>query len=721
MSGENGEAEYTKIYEIKITGEDWVRPGCANEVNTAMHRIVPGHLQKPDYIATNNALGDHTCVSIQVMYRIKNVNYDIFFDAVHKGKRIVSLMHSCKEKAAIGIIMGGYNLLCLSRFVNGKGLNYSDKLRVTADYGYWLFVNDVSPGKIGRGRSNVLPSTDGFDTAKNGDIWVVENPQNVKKVYVVKLAVLPERLTIKIAQAAIDWNRVLNADFVHEVRTWLAKAKANEKKGSSDDKDEAAGGASSSKALVAYGASGSKAPAAGGASKAPAAGASSAGGAAAGASSAGGAAAGASSAVGPATLSFGNCTIYLKGDPKSRHHRQIIPRIQVTVDQSGIMHKYLRPFVSATMSQNIAEVKFVVRINGLLEVIVEFQDPKQSNDISGKNFSLRNAHSPIRPPIEFRDKGNTSLKIVMLDEWCRVNCNYVHVHTPPAAGGAASAPAAAAVVPQNVLNGPFGGSKAVPAIAAVPNGAAVSAQAPPASMKAPVAGGAGGAGASAQAPPVEGFGAGLLNTSTIDIPVKLHAIMFYQRASTGQIYNFQPGQQVQVMINPNNKKTVDKFLDADSSSQKNRSVIRANIQMGGKKLLIACFLNPDKDFLDQNKAANKGKPVKRYVDGTNTLMHVLQNDEFIVSCMDVYYPGFPPVLPVAPAPAPAVVAEAAPAPAPAPAPAIVAEAAPAPAPAAVAEAAHGGGATAQSAVGTTKRTAIVIDDDDAPPKNKQRT
>jgi ribosomal protein L21E len=307
-------------------------------------------------------------------------------------------------------------------------------------------------------------------------------------------------------------------------------------------------------------------------------------------------------------------------------------------------------------------------------------------------------------------------------------------------------------VPQNVLNGSFGGSKAAPAIAAVPNGAAVSAQVEPASMKAPVAGGAGGAGASAQAPPAEGFGAGLLNTKTVDIPVKLHSIMDYQNNSNGKIYNFQPGQEVQVMINPKNKKTVDKFLDADSSSQKNRGVIRECGQIGGKKILFVCFKNPDKDFLDGNKAANKGKPVKRYVDSTGK-MHILLDDEFIVFCMDVYYPGFPPVLPTAPAAAPAAVAEAAPAPAPAavaeaapaaapatvaeaapaPAPATVAEAAPAAAPATVAEAApaaapatvapaaHGGGATAQSAIGTTKRTAIVIDDDEGPPKNKQRT
>jgi hypothetical protein len=176
----------------------------------------------------------------------------------------------------------------------------------------------------------------------------------------------------------------------------------------------------------------------------------------------------------------------------------------VTVDHVGIKHKHLQPFVSANMSQNIAEVKFVVRINGLLEVIVEFQDPTQSQKIEDKNYSLRKAYSPLRPLVEITDKGNTSLKCVILDKWCRVGCNYVHVYTPPAAGGAASAPAPATVVPNNVLNGPFGGWQAVPTIAAISNGASASAQAPPASMKAPVAGGAGGASA------LPGFGEALV-------------------------------------------------------------------------------------------------------------------------------------------------------------------------------------------------------------------
>ncbi len=66
--------------------------------------------------------------------------------------------------------------------------------------------------------------------------------------------------------------------------------------------------------------------------------------------------------------------------------------------------------------------------------------------------------------------------------------------------------------------------------------------------------------------------------------MSINSVM-YQRNSTGQISKFKPGQEVQVMKNPKMKKTVDPFLDTDSSSPKNRMIITGMFSKLGRKWL----------------------------------------------------------------------------------------------------------------------------------------
>ncbi len=461
MSGENGQTQYTKIYEI-VDGKDWVLPGCEEEVNSAMCRIVPPHVQKLDCIQTNQALEGDTCVTMKVMYRIFNKHYKEYFLAIHKDKAIKSLMHSCTEEAAIGIVADGYNPFRLHRFANGKGLNFSDLLSVTGEYGICCFVNNVNTGKEGRGKSNVLPSEDGFDTAKNGDIYVVEKLENVEKVYLVMFAVRPERLSIKKAQDALDKRRVFNSVFRNQVRNWLAQAISDE------------------------------------ASKAPAASASSAGGAAAGASSAGGA----------RRLIYNNSVIWVNGHQHSGYF--YVTGNPVHVQQSGVP-SHLQKFVDVDDKKNLGLVLCVLQINGKAFVIVRMEDQAQRDRIERHNSDLRRKNG--YDLVTITCKKNNANSFTIKDDAFKIAINDVTrirdatgklIDTMSAARGAASAPAPATVLPNNVLNGPFGGPLAAPTIAAIPNGAAVSAQAPPASMKAPVAGGAGGASA------LPGFGEALV-------------------------------------------------------------------------------------------------------------------------------------------------------------------------------------------------------------------
>ena len=662
--------------------------------------VVPQRCQEGDPMTWNRRMGETYGGNIKVMYRYKNPTHEAVFNVVHSARFMNEvakhMMHGCSLENADKIIYtGNFCLMFLSRQAYGMGLYGSPVLSISFGYGEWVFVVKYLEGTVGVGipglmASQLKPPRD-TGTNGNGTYKVIDclNKTLIESLVHVDACESLITTTSKFDHLHDNMNRKIER---------IVRLKKEEERKNSMAAQDAAGGASSSNA-----------PAAGGASKAPAAGASSAGGAAAGASSAGGA----------PVLKFKNSEIWVNGHQHSQDF--YVTGNPVYVEQSGVP-SHLQKFVDVDYKKNLGEVLSVLKVNGNAEVIVRMEDPAQRNKIDSYNNFLRRKNG--NSLVTITCKRNSAVSVTIGDDSFRVPMNNVRrirdatgkcIDTMSAARGAASAQAPAAVLPNNVLNGPFGGPLAAPTIAAVSNGAAVSAQAPPASMKAPVAGGAGGAGASARAPPAEGFGAGLLNTSTIDIDATIHdTVMVWQRNSTGTTYHFKLGQQVQVMINGTIKKMVDPFLDADSSSQRNRMEIRRMLEMKRKKWLVGCFVNTNQAFLDQNKKANKDKPVRRYVDGTNTLMHVLQNDEFIVSAIDVHYPGFPPVLPVAPAPAPAAVAQVAPA----AAPAIVAEAAPAPAPATAAPAAHGGGATAQSARGTTRQDAIVILDE--PPKKKTR-
>ena len=649
MSGENGQTEYTKIYEVTDTGVDWIRPGCDAEVNTAMHMIVPLHCRKSNYIDTNQALTDDTCISIGLLYRIKCENYETYFNAVHKDKPKTILVHCCDERAANGIIQLDFNLLRLHRFVNGKGINMSDVIKTFGHYGEYGFVNQVSTGKVGRGRENVLPSTHGFDTVKNGDIWVVESKDRVLKLFLFKFVVRPQCLSIEGAQNALDRRRVFNSDLADEVRHWLSKEIACT---SSNSKAPAAGGASSSKAPAASGASSSKAPAAG---------------------AAGGSAGGPMvSAAKAARVMFKNVKIH--GNTIYTHSYLCTYKVgnPVYVEHRGVP-AHLQRFVDVTdYKRNLAEVMAVLHVNGKAEVVARMADPKQRNDIDRHNNVLRRKRND--PLLTLTDKGNAAISFTIQDNSFRIAMNNIKpvldaannpIYTMSAVVGASSAAAPAASVQNNVLNGPFGGPGVAPTNVAVSNGAAASVPVPAASVTAPVAGSAGVAVPSSMKAPVADVSASNVIPAATMRPAaaasKQHGNVQKKAASkedkvlvygttacdftlaNGKQVFYNKGDNVNVMQDPQGKQIFQLHLDLDISQ--NRACVMNALRKNGKKYLVVRFLEDAKRKAYEKavQTAPGYNPKKEYICYQNTgNRHVMQDDEFEVYASFVRPDGFVP-------------------------------------------------------------------------------